>query len=898
LFISIRASRVEIESFQFRSPDHFRSTSTKTRDKDLDAMSDSVIPHAPTVENHREPIGIGADAPRLSWTTSAPAGWAQSAYELEITRGDRVAKHGPISDDESRYRPWPEAPLAPRESASVRVRVHDDDGVSEWSEPVVVERGLSAGDWVAVPVGGDPGEPGTERRPWLVRRGFSLRGPIASARLHVTAHGLAEAEINGQRVGDDVLSPGWSAYSQRLRYRTHDVTDLLVEGDNAIGAWLADGWYRGRIGFRGGARDRYGTDQSLLAQLEVTYSDGGRETIATGPGWAAAPSPILSSSIYDGETFDARQVPKGWSEAGFDDSDWVAAHVFDRDPATLVAPDGPPVRRTRVVRPARGERRAPDRLLLDFGQNLVGRLAITVEGAAGQEVVLRHAEVLQDGELYTRPLRQAAQTDRYVLAGRGTEQWEPRFTFHGFRYAEVTAPPAVLDVLELEARVLHSDLRRTGWFACSDPDLNALHDNVLWSMRGNFVDLPTDCPQRDERLGWTGDIQVFARTAGFLHDVTGMLSSWLRDLAIEQNDEGAVPVFVPTLDNAGSWDMNDPIAAWGDAGVLTPWDLYVASGDRLLLERQWDSAKAWVDLLDRRSGEDRLWTGDHQLGDWLDPAAPPDDPAAATTDRELVASAYFAHSARRLADIAEVLGRAADAEHYGALASEVRAAIRERWTDGEGALTEESQCGYALLLAFDVLEDPGARSRAGERLRDLVVKADHRISTGFVGTPLVSEALSSTGGLDVAYRQLQERGCPSWLYPVTMGATTIWERWDSMLPDGTVNPGEMTSFNHYALGAVAHWMHSTVAGLAPATPGWRRIHFAPCPGGGLTWARGAYDGPYGRVAIDWSIEGDTLAVRTTVPANCTATLDLPDGTIRELRSGEAVHTCLIRRDSV
>lgn len=856
-------------------------------------MTDSVIPHAPTIENHREPIGIGTGSPRLSWTTSASAGWVQSSYELEITRGDRVTRHGPVGDDDSRYRPWPEPPLAPRESARVRVRVHGADGVSGWSEPTVVERGLTAADWIAVPVGGDPGEPGTERRPRLVRHGFSLRGPIASVRLHVSAHGLAEAEINGQRVGDDVLSPGWSAYSERLRYRTHDVTDLLVEGDNAIGAWLADGWYRGRIGFRGGARDRYGTDQSLIAQLEVTHVDGSRDTIASGPGWVTAPSPVLSSSIYDGECYDAREFPQGWSEPGFDESRWEPAHVFDRDPATLVAPDGPPVRRTRVVRPARTERRAPDRLLVDLGQNLVGRLAIRVRGEAGQEIVLRHAEVLQDGEICTRPLRQAEQTDRYVLAGSGIEEWEPRFTFHGFRYAEVTAQPAVLDALELEARVLHSDLRRTGWFACSDADLNALHDNVLWSMRGNFVDLPTDCPQRDERLGWTGDIQVFARTASFLHDVTGMLSSWLRDLAIEQSDDGAVPVFVPTLDNAGAWDMNEPIAAWGDAGVLTPWDLYVASGDRLLLERQWDSAKAWVDLLDRRAGDDRLWTGDHQLGDWLDPAAPPDDPAAATTDRELVASAYFAHSARRLSDIAEVLGREADARHYGALASEVRAAVRDRWTDGEGTLTEESQCGYALLLVFDILEEPEARARAGERLRDLVAKADYRISTGFVGTPLVSEALSSTGGLDVAYRQLRERGCPSWLYPVTMGATTIWERWDSVLPDGTVNPGEMTSFNHYALGAVAHWMHHTIAGLAPATPGWRRIQFAPRPGGGLTWARGAYDGPYGHVAIDWSIEDNTLTVRTAVPANCTATLTLPDGTTHELRSGRAVHTCPI-----
>ncbi|GAA2342188.1 alpha-L-rhamnosidase [Saccharopolyspora halophila] len=856
-------------------------------------MTDSAIPHAPTAENHREPLGIGAASPRLSWTTSAPDGWIQRAYELEIARGDRVTVHGPVGDDDSRYRPWPESPLAPGEAASVRVRVHGADGVSEWSEPTVVERGLTAEDWVALPVGGDPGEPGTERRPSLVRRGFALRGPIASARLRVSAHGLAEVEINGRRVGEDVLSPGWSVYSRRLRYRTHDVTDLLGEGANAIGAWLADGWYRGRIGFHGGARDRYGTDQSLIAQLEVRYADGGRETIATGPDWRAADSPILTSSIYDGETFDAREVPHGWSEPGFDDTGWSPAHVFERDPATLVAPDGPPVRRARSVRPARTERRAPDRLLVDLGQNLVGRMALRTRGLRGQEVVLRHAEVLQDGELCTRPLRQAAQTDRYVLAGSGEEEWEPKFTFHGFRYVEVTAPPAVLDHLELEARVLHSDLRRTGWFSCSDADLNALHDNVVWSMRGNFVDLPTDCPQRDERLGWTGDIQVFARTASFLHDVTGMLSSWLRDLAIEQNDEGSVPVFVPTLRDAGSWDMNDPIAAWGDAGVLTPWDLYVASGDTELLRRQWDSAKAWVDLLARRSGADRLWTGDTQLGDWLDPAAPPDDPARATTDRDLVASAHFAHSARRLADIATAIGRDADAEHYGALAAEVRAAIRDRWTDGEGLLAEESQCGYALLLAFEILEDPASRERGGERLRDLVVEADYRISTGFVGTPLVSQALSSTGGLDVAYRQLRERGCPSWLYPVTMGATTIWERWDSMLPDGTVNPGEMTSFNHYALGAVANWMHSTIAGLTPATPGWRRIHFAPRPGGGLTWARGAYDGPYGQVAIDWSIDDGTLTVRTEVPANCTARLDLPDGTSHDLTSGRATHTCTI-----
>lgn len=852
----------------------------------------TAVPQHLIVENHREALGIEQKAPRLSWVTTAPAGWVQYGYEVELTRGGFAAVHGPFTDDDSLYRPWPGPPLAPREVASVRVRVRGADGtISDWSAPTTVERGFSTDDWIAVPVGGDPGTPGTERRPWLVRRGFTLRGPVVSARLYATAHGVAEVEINGQRVGDDALSPGWSVYGRRLCYRTHDVTSLVMEGDNAIGAWLGDGWYRGRIGFHGGARDRYGTDQSLIAQLEVTYPDGTGDVVATDGSWTAAPSPILSSSLYDGEEFDAREVPHGWTRPGFDETGWRPVTQAHRDPATLVAPDSPPVRCCRTVHPARTERPAPDRMIVDLGQNLVGRMTLRARGDAGQEIVLRHSEVFQDGELYVRPLREARATDRYVLAGSGSECWEPRFTFHGFRYVEATAPPEVLDHLELEARVLHTDMRRSGWFACSDPELNQLHDNVLWSMRGNFLALPTDCPQRDERLGWTGDIQVFAPTATFLYDTIGMLGSWLQDLALEQSDEGAVPVFVPTLDDTDPWDMRTPIAAWGDAGVLTPWDLYFASGDREVLARQWNSARAWVDLLEQRAGTDRLWTGDTQLGDWLDPAAPPDDPAAATTDRHLVASAYFAHSARKLADIATALGKDADAQHYAHLSAEVRAAIRDRWVHADGYLAQESQCGYALLLVFGILEEPAARARAGERLRKLVAEAGYRIATGFAGTPLVSEALATTGGLDTAYRQLRERECPSWLYPVTMGATTVWERWDSMLPDGTVNPGEMTSFNHYALGAVVAWMHSTVAGLAPASPGWRTVRFNPRPGGGVTWTRAAHEGPYGRVAIHWSLKNGTLIVRTTVPVGSTATLELPDGATHHLGPGDAVHTC-------
>jgi len=409
-------------------------------------------------------------------------------------------------------------------------------------------------------------------------------------------------------------------------------------------------------------------------------------------------------------------------------------------------------------------------------------------------------------------------------------------------------------------------------------------------MRGNFLDVPTDCPQRDERLGWTGDIQIFAPTANFLFDTTGLLSSWLRDLAIEQLEDGTVPWYVPVIPGREMWTPIRPGAAWGDAAVLTPWDVWIASGDKAVLERQWNSARAWVDLLERRAGPDRIWSGDFQLGDWLDPSAPPNDPAAAMTDRDFVATAYLAWSANHLARTAGVLGKAAEAEGYGGLTKEVRAAIARHYLSPEGRLERESQTGYAMVIAFDLAQTPEQRATAGRRLREMVIDAGYRIATGFVGTPLISQALSSTGSLDVAYRQLLERGCPSWLYTVDQGATTVWERWDSQREDGTVNPGQMTSFNHYAFGAVAHWMHTTIAGLAPAEPAYRRIRFAPQPGGGLTWARAEHESPYGRVAIQWDLDGDFLNVRTTTPVGTSAELHLPDGGSLELTPGVAEHS--------
>ncbi|MEW2547091.1 family 78 glycoside hydrolase catalytic domain [Streptomyces sp. NPDC047002] len=859
----------------------------------------STVLGAPRAEHHPgDRIGTGEPRPRLSWTVlDAPYGWRQGAYEVRVDPEGPAAQGGApavwlsgrTEGADSVLVPWPAPPLASRDRRAVRVRVWGadgpDEGPSPWSPPLTVEAGLlSPADWTARMVGPDGGrDPAAPERTALLRGAFELPAPPAYARLYATARGLYELELNGARVGDDVLAPGWTSYRRRLRYQTYDVTDLLRAGPNLLGARLADGWFRGRIGYGGGTRDVYGDRTGLLAQLEAVCSDGTAVRFCTGGDWRWAPGPEPRASLYDGEHHDARLEPPGWSlpqdgalpcgprDAGI----WRAVRsAADFDPRTLRAPTGPAVRHTQDVAPVAVTVSPSGRTVLDFGQNLVGRLRLRLRGgraARGTAVTVRHAEVLQGGELCTRPLRQAEATDRYVLAGRPEEVWEPRFTFHGFRYAEVDGWPGPLDPADVTARVIGSDLRRTGWFGCSDEDVNRLHENVVWSMRGNFVDVPTDCPQRDERLGWTGDIQVFTPTAAFLYDCSGMLASWLADLAADQYADGTVPLIVPEIPTP-EWLPAWPMAVWGDAAVLMPWELYRAYGDEGLLRDRYASARAWVDRV-LAGGTDGS-TG-RQLGDWLDPAAPPDDPWAARTDAGLVAAAYAARSAQVLADTAGVLGERADAERYRAAAAGARGRFTERYTTGDGRLTSDSQTAYALALVFGLLPEDRAE-RAGRRLAELVAADGHHIATGFAGTPVICEALTRAGALDDAYRLLRQRECPSWLYPVTRGATTVWERWDSLLPDGTVNPGEMTSFNHYALGAVADWLHTRVAGLSPAAPGWRRILVAPRPGGGLTWARARHETPYGTADIRWRLSGGRrLDVEFTVPHGTTAEVRLP-----------------------
>lgn len=842
-------------------------------------------------EHHHEPLGIGEATPRLSWLVeTSQTGWLQAGYEIEMhgPDGQLKAQTGRVGSGQSVLVDWPFSPLESRQRVQVRVRVWGQDGqASRWSQPYSAEVGLlQPSDWTAQFVTPDWNEDSSKPQPSpLLRKEFQVRPGLTQARLYITALGVYEVELNGSPASDHVLAPGWTSYQQRLRYQTFDVTKLLREGPNALGAMLGEGWFKGRLLFGGGRRNIYGDKLALLAQLEISYADGATERVVTDASWRTAGGPILESGIYDGETYDARLERTGWSEPGYNDHNWQGVRPLEWDFATLFAPLGPPVRRIQEVSPVTINTSPSGRTILDFGQNLVGRLRLTIKGEAGQTITLRHAEVLQNGELYTRPLRYAKATDRYTLRGGGPETYEPHFTFHGFRYAEVEGWPGQLRVQDITAVVCHSDMERTGWFECSDPLINRLHENTVWSMRGNFLDLPTDCPQRDERLGWTGDIQVFSPTATFLYDSAGFLASWLADLAADQTRDGIVPFVIPDI----MGEAPIPTAAWGDAAVFVPWVLYQRFGDKGILEIQFESMRGWVDCLAAISGENLLWDEGFQFGDWLDPAAPPDKPGEARTNPHLLATAYFARSAELVGQAARVLDKTEEAMRYLRLADQVRQAFNKEYVTPNGRLLSDATTAYSLALEFDLLPTPQQRTHAGERLVQLVRESGYHISTGFVGTPLICDALSSAGEYEAAFRLITQRENPSWLYPVTLGATTIWERWDSMLPDGTVNPGEMTSFNHYALGAVADWLHRVVGGLAPAEPGYRRLEIKPVPGDGLTQARARHQTPYGMAECEWALDGDQIEVRVQVPPNTTAGVTLPGSKKEPLEVGSGTY---------
>lgn len=839
------------------------------------------------VEYAASATGIGTPSPRLSWMLETfGADWTLDRYEVELVRDAEPTRRVVVDSPEQVFVPWPFEPLPSRARARVRVRVGAGEEWTAFSEPVSVEIGLlERRDWSAEfvspqTIGGlDDGAP-------LVYTRFvaSSTARVAFARLYATAHGLYQVRINGHTITEDVLAPGWTAYEHRLLYQTYDVTRLIEEGANTISALIGNGWFRGQLVSQGN-RSSYGDRLALLAQLELTFSDGTTQLIGTDATWRARASSILFDDFYDGQRRDLRVSDAvGVSDAGTD-----AVDVLPWPTHRLVASPAPPVRVTEHIPPARILTTPIGATVVDFGQNLVGWVRVVVrESRAGAEVVIRHAEVLENGELGMRPLRSAKSTSSYVLSGTANEVLMPTFTFNGFRYAEISGVDG-LELSDVEALVLGTDLVRTGWFECSDPRLNQLHRNVVWSMRGNFLSVPTDCPQRDERLGWTGDIEVFAPTAAYLYDTAGFLAGWLRDLAAEQKPDGAVPFVIPDV-----LRNEDPAAAaWGDAATVVPSVLFHAYADAGMLRRQYPSMRLWVDKVESLTSPNGLWDTGFQFGDWLDPTAPPDDPALAQADPAVVATAYLARSAALVAEAARVLGERADALHYDALAARVIEAFNRHYVSQDGRVSSECQTVYALTLHWNLILDQDARTQAGRRLVRLVRDADYRVSTGFVGTPLILDALCVAGEPALAYRMLVQTECPSWLYSVEMGATTMWERWDSMLPDGSVNPGEMTSFNHYAYGAVADWLHGVVAGVRAVEPGYRRVEIRPVIGAGLTSASTRHDCPYGTIASSWTVRDDVFRLEFSLPSGVKADVWLPGDTAARA-FGTGVHVLSTR----
>jgi alpha-L-rhamnosidase len=714
---------------------------------------------------------------------------------------------------------------------------------------------------------------------------------VESAELIATSHGVYEAFVDGEPVSASVLNPGWTSYEWRLAYQTYDVADLLRRSSAArLELLLGNGWYRGRLGFAG-ADANYGDEISVAAALVIVFADGHVQRVVTSIEWQAFASDTTRNSLYNGQTVDARL------RAERTPLEIVEANV---DRGRLVAQTSPPILRHEVLRPVEIWQSPSGKTLVDFGQNLVGWLRFSVRGERGTSIRIRHAEVLENGELGVRPLRGAKALDEFVLSGEA-DSFEPTLTFHGFRYAEVDGWPGQLTPDSLEAVVVHSQMRRTGNFESSDPLVNQLVHNSVWGQKGNFLSVPTDCPQRDERLGWTGDIAAYAASASFQFDTSKFLDGWLRDLRAEteNSDDRIVPLIVPDVLKYAHFPEGFELpwhratAVWGDAAVWVPEALWRAYGDAERLAAHYPAMVLHLESAQRDVSPSGLWDQGNQLGDWLDPDAPPEDPARAKADPSVVATACLYRSAAFAAEAAAVLGREEDAAQWTALADRTRAAFNEHYAGDDGRVRSDCATVYALAIAFDLLSGE-RRSRAGDRLAELVRSSGYRITTGFAGTPFVTWALSETGHLADAYRLLLERECPSWLYSVTMGATTIWERWDSMLPDGTINSGEMTSFNHYALGAVVDWIYQVVGGIRPAAPGYAAVRIQPQPGPGITWANASYESPAGEIRVAWAVAAGEFRLDLVVPADVPAEVVLPDGTVESIVGG--VHHFRVAHD--
>ncbi|MBV5314944.1 MAG: glycoside hydrolase family 78 protein [Prolixibacteraceae bacterium] len=831
------------------------------------------------------PVGIDVQKPRLSWQIiSAEENVLQTAYEIKVTdqtaKGKQIWTSGKVSSDQSVNVAYEGPALKSMQRVYWQVRVWDNKNkVSAWSAPAYWEMGiLEPESWIAswITLGSEKEFVGSKPSQYF-RKDFSSLKKVQSARVYVTSLGLYQLFLNGKKVSTDLFTPGWTSYKNRVQYQTYDVTSMIQQ-KNSIGAIVGDGWYRGNIGWSN-QNGYYGSKIALLAQLQLTYSDGTTEIICTDNSWNAANGPILNSDIYNGETYDARLEMPGWSTAGFDASKWGKATVAEHSKKNLIAPQGAVVKAIEEIKPLKLVTTPKGETVFDMGQNMVGWVKLRVQGKKGDQVTLKFAEVLtKEGNFYTDNLRAAKCTDVYILKGDGEEIYEPHFTFHGFRFVKIEGLSTQPALDQITGVVIHSDMKPTGSFACSEPLINQLQHNIQWGQKGNFLDVPTDCPQRDERLGWTGDAQVFSMTAAFNFDVAPFYTKWLGDVAADQLPDGKLPHVIPDVLKGGGGST-----AWADASIIVPWTTYLVYGDKRILEVQYKSMKAWVDYMKNRAGEDLLWTGDAHFGDWLAFATTRSDYPGATTEKDLIATAYYSYSSALLGKIAGIIGKTNDAATYTKLSGDIKKAFVTAFVTPSGRMVSHTQTAYSLALAFDLLPADLIPKAAGFLAED--VKKMGHLTTGFVGTPLLCKTLSAQGYDDLAFMLVNRQKYPSWLYPVTQGATTIWERWDGQKPDGSFQDVGMNSFNHYAYGAIGEWLYRHVAGLDLDTevPGYKHILLAPHPGGGLTNANAEFSSLYGKVKSAWKLDGKAMVYEVKVPANTTATVTLPLASAEDLK---------------
>ena len=819
-----------------------------------------------------DPLAIDVSRPRLSWEGLCPRqGAAQTAYRvlaadsLEALRGDRgnFWDSGRVESGRSLHIAYEGKKLVSCRQVFWKVMAWDETGrPGGWSRPARWTMGiLHAKEWRGIWIGNYLGN--ATACP-LLRKEFTVKRRPRRVLLHTSALGLHHLTLNGRPVSGDVFAPGWTHYGKRRSYRCYDITRTIRAGAlNCIGAELADGWYKGTIGWGGHSR-HYGDHIALLAQIRIEYEDGRVDVVATDESWKSAFGPTLQAGLYEGESVDAQLEQKRWNRPGFDDSRWQPAiAVALADPAVpLQSHPAEPVRRTQELRPVRMWTVHSGKVIYDFGQNFAGRVRLSFKGKAGTVIRMRFGEVVNlDNTLYVDNLRSALATDTYVMRGLKKEVWEPKFTFHGFRYVEVSGCPVKASLDNVTGIVIGSNTRPVGSFECSSRMLNRLYANAVWTQRANFLEVPTDCPQRDERLGWTGDAQVFIRTAICNMDVAAFFTKWMQDLGDAQTEDGAFPNVAPDV-LGGKGD-----AAWGDAGVVCPWTLYQCYEDRRLLTGMYPRMKAWVGYLQKTS-RNRLRGPDPGLcfGDWLS--------IDADTPREVIQTAHFAYAADLTRKAAEVLGERQDAVRYARLVADVRKAFNKAFVRRDGRILGDTQTAYLMALKFGLLSKTMAARAVKHLVADIRKKGTH-CSTGFIGTALVMSVLRDTGRLDLAYQLLENTTFPSWGYSVVNGATTIWERWNSWTNEDGPGDVNMNSYSHYAYGAVVAWLFDTVAGIDHGSPGFQHFVLRPRPGGSLARAAAGYRSPYGFIQSAWRKHGARFVYNVAIPANTWATVLLP-----------------------